>query len=155
MVGMPLELDPEAAPLSPGSWGSLLNGILEAQQSAAKLLAGPDIASSAEALAAFASRRGHPVLVPVSPMANRLVGAALVVGGRSLRASDEGSVPVGEHVLLVEAVAAGAAGLRSASDMLRSLGAASVECVALTLLADDDENVHVLLREEPPLRVAR
>jgi hypothetical protein len=155
MVGMPREVNSEAEQLSTSPWGSLLNDILEAQRTAAKLLAGPQIAYSAKALAAFAQRRGYPVLVPASPMANRLVGAALMSDAGALRATDDGSVPVGEHVLLVEAVAAGTAGLRNASDVLLSLGAASVECVALRLLGDGGEYIHVLLADEPPLRLAR
>lgn len=135
-------------------WGSLLESLLAAQASAAQLLTGSRMSSSAQRLVEFARQSGSPVLTPVSPMANRLVGAALLLGGSAIRASDEGSMPVGERVLLVEAVAADAAGLRSARDTMLILGAASVECVTLQLLGGSSEDVHVLLPTETLLRLA-
>jgi len=105
---------------------SLLKAVLEAQQSSAKLLAGERIADSARLLVDFAAGCGSPVLSPTSPMAARLVGAALVLGQGAVRATDESTVPVGEHLLLVEAVAVGGAGLLSARERMLRLGATSV-----------------------------
>lgn len=133
---------------------SLLEAVLDAQRSAANLLAGERIADSAQLLVDFATDCGSPVLAPTSPMAARLVGAALLLGHGSVRATDESSVPVGEHMLLVEAVAVGAAGLLGARERMLRLGAARVDMVALHLPPQAVGDVHILLPRVAHLRLA-
>lgn len=136
--------------------GPLLSSVVAAHEGAAELLSGARMVRSAALLVEFAQRHGGPVLVPVSPMASRLVGAALLYGGDEVRAGDEGSVPTGQHVLLVEAVASAPAGLLNARQVMLAVGAASVECVALQLIGTDDsaEGVNVLLPSRAALRLA-
>lgn len=87
-------------------------------------------------------------------MAARLVGAALLLGHGAVRATDESTVPAGEHVLLVEAVAVGAAGLLGARERMLRLGAARVDMVALHLPPQAAGEVHVLLPRAAHLRLA-
>lgn len=133
---------------------SLLKAVLEAQQSSAKLLAGERIADSARLLVDFAAGCGSPVLSPTSPMAARLVGAALVLGQGAVRATDESTVPVGEHPLLVEAVAVGGAGLLSARERMLRLGATRVDMVALHLPSGAAGDVQVLMPRVQHLHLA-
>jgi hypothetical protein len=78
-------------------------------------------------------------------MAQRLVGAALLMSKGTLRAGDDSFIPAGEDVLLVEAVAAVATALCNRRDLLMSLGAGTVGVVALGLLAEQGQDIHVLL----------
>jgi hypothetical protein len=137
-----------------GSPSTLLGAVLDAQRTAANLLAGDRIGDSARLLVEFAADCGYPVFAPTSPMAARLVGAALLVGRGAVRATDEGTVPLGEHVLLVEAVAVGTAGLLGAREVMLRLGAARVDMVALHLPAHASDGVHVLLPRGARLRLA-
>jgi hypothetical protein len=122
-----------------------LEAVLDAQASAARLLSATTIKSSAEALVNYARTVGSPMLVPASAMADRLVGAALLLSDGQLRASDDGSTPAGEDVLLVEAVAAQTTGLASQRARLLALGANSVRVVALRVLMGRDAEVPALL----------
>jgi hypothetical protein len=127
------------------AWGPLLSAVLAAQASSADLLSAERICDSAQLLLRFTERCGSPVLAPVSPMAARLVGAALLLGRETIRATDDGTVPVGEHVLLVEAAAVGPAGLLAAREAMLRAGAARVDVVALHLPDDQRGDVSVLM----------
>lgn len=137
-----------------GAWGPALSAILDAQASSANLLDAVHICRSAEQLVSFARSCGSPVLAPASPMAHRLVGAALLLSGGDLRATDEGSVPVGEDVLVVEAVVAGLAALDSLSEIMAARGAASVRRAALRVLGAAPAGVHELWPAASALRLA-
>lgn len=132
--------------ICPGVVGErLLDLVLEAQASTAHFLSGSKIKTSAEALVQYAVAAGSPMLMAASPMAQRLVGAALLLSNGALRAADAGSAPTGQDVLLVEAVAARDVGLGSQRDQLIALGVRSVQLVALGILARDDSQIPILL----------
>lgn len=124
----------------------LLDLVLDAQASTARLLSSTRIRASAQALVEYALAKGSPVLIAASPMAQRLVGAALLLSEGVLEAADEGSMPSGQDVLLVEGVAARDGALASQRDRLVSLGVKSVEVVALSILSDSEHLVPVLLK---------
>lgn len=113
---------------------TLLARVLTAQEGSAAALASTEIKRSADALVRHATALGSPWLMAVSPMAERLVGAALLASDGTLRAIDDGRIPQDEHVLLVEAVAVSAAALETSRDILVRLGAARVDLAALRLL---------------------
>lgn len=114
---------------------TLLAQVLTAQEDSAAALASTEIKRSADALVRHATALGSPWLMAVSPMAERLVGAALLASDGMLRAVDDGRIPREEHVLLVEAVAVSAVALETRRDLLVRLGAARVDLAALRLLS--------------------
>jgi hypothetical protein len=84
--------------------GSLLPAILRAKEQSAHQLSGEQLSTAAERLAALAQSLGRPLLLPVSRNAERLVGAALLIGGSDLAAASGGTHLAGMRVLLVDAV---------------------------------------------------
>jgi hypothetical protein len=124
----------------------LLDLVLDAQASTAHLLSSTRIRASAEALVEYALAKGSPTLIAASPMAQRLVGAALLLSEGALCAADEGFIPSGQNILLVEGVAARDSALTSQRERLVALGAKSVEIVALSVLLNSEHTVPVLLK---------
>lgn len=128
---------------------SLLDLVLQAQRDAGYLLSAREIKSSADALLQFASSVGLPLLIPVTPMAQRLVGAALLMSGGVLEASDDGTIPHDADVLLVDAVAVVGTALRWQRDLTLAMGATSVRCVALDVIGEMPTDIHLLLKQNP------
>lgn len=124
----------------------VLGLVVAAQAASAAALSAGEIKRTADSLVRHALALGDPVLAAVSPMAQRLVGAAMLASDGTLRATDESSVPVGEHVLLVEVVAVAPGALSWNRNLFERLGAARLSAVAVDLLRDRDPDVHLLRR---------
>jgi hypothetical protein len=132
-------------PAGPSS-GPLLEAVIRAQDTAATSLASDQIERHARSLVELALSLDGPLLLAVSPMAHRLVGAALVIGGGRVNAYDDRRCPAPDQpVLLVEAAAVHATGLRWHRDLLARLGVSVVHATAIELLdRGQDDDVFVL-----------
>jgi hypothetical protein len=82
----------------------ILPMILRAQQQNAEHLSAAHLHATAERLVALVRSLDYPLLMPVSRDAERLVGAALLLGGAQLEAATGATMLAGQRVLVVDAV---------------------------------------------------
>ncbi|MHB1582404.1 MAG: hypothetical protein ACYCU7_07030 [Acidimicrobiales bacterium] len=101
--------------------------LLGAQDLAEEIVSWPLLERYATALSALQQvLPGRPVVWPTDPAAERLAGAAALVGGQSFRLRGWGQLLDGEHVLLTVVVALSPLPLSQAARHARALGAVSV-----------------------------
>ena len=110
---------------------SLLEQLTAAQRTAALALSAAHIEHVAEELNAYAHELSFPVLVPVSEMAERLVGAALACTHAPIEAVSDTAAPKGRRVLLVEAAAVTDLHLARCADVMERQGAHVVGSFAI------------------------
>jgi hypothetical protein len=127
---------------------TLLPLVLKAQQRSAEQLDSAHLREAADRLVELAKSLDFPLLLPVSRDAERLVGAAMLVGGSRINASAGGTYLAGMRVLLVDSVVVQVAGIASAAYIAKHAGAEVVGAVVLDHLGTDDSHglvVHSLL----------
>jgi hypothetical protein len=115
----------------------LLSRVLEAQQRAADQLSAAHLSGTAERLVDLAQSMNFPLLLPVSREAERLVGAALLVGGGQVSAADASTVLTGKRVLLVDTVVVRMAAVATAAYIAKQAGAAVMGAAVLDQLGED------------------
>lgn len=132
---------------------SPLDRVLAVQAACDRATSAVEIAAAADALLGYLDELGGPTVVPVSAMAQRLVGAALARGVETVHADAYSSTLVGVRVVLVDAVAVSDFDLNRAHKRLERAGAIVVGCAAIDLL-DESHGVR-LLHAQPPAPVAQ
>jgi hypothetical protein len=106
------------------TWGPGLIQLLNAQQAEDDLLSPPSLGDAAQALVLLQARiGGKPVIWPVGPGGERLVGAATLLGGRDFMVRRNRDGVYGRRVLLVCPVLVTSLPLMDASGHARALGA--------------------------------
>lgn len=110
--------------------GPLLAAVLDAEAATVGVMAGAELAGTADRLVAHAATHGCDVLIAAAPDVERLLGAALMRGQGQVRALGPNEHVEGLKVLVVDAVVAGAARLWTVRDAVIAAGAAHVETVA-------------------------
>jgi hypothetical protein len=113
------------------SAGPLLRALLEAQRKDEESTAYPLIGEYARRIAVLCRRLGDPVLWPVGPAAERLVGAAVVISEGAAQARGWSSSLNDTDVLLVGTVATGPVELVAAASHARALYAVRVHACAI------------------------
>lgn len=117
--------------------GGLLSRVLEAQQRTAEQLSATHLSEVADRLVDLTESMGFPLLLPVSREAERLVGAALLVGGGRITAADASTALAGKRVLLVDAVVVQMAAVATAAHFAKRAGAAVMGAAVLDRLGED------------------
>lgn len=136
------------APVAEGE--ALLPLVLRAQQSAAEQLSAEHLRKAADRLVALAESLDLPLLLPVSPPAERLVGAAMLAGGGRIHAFAGSTYLTGARVLLVDAVVVQMAAVASAAYSIQRAGAEVVGAAVISLMGSDtslDVNVFRLVQD--------
>jgi hypothetical protein len=106
--------------------GPLLAELVDAQVAAERELAYPNVRVWAQQVVQLCERLGGPLVWPVDAPAERLAGAAEVVGGGRLRVRGWTHGCEGERVLLLSVTAVTPAGILAAAEHARRLGAREV-----------------------------
>lgn len=109
-----------------GDHGPLLREVLQVQHIEEALTRYPAIEDLAQSLATLSDALDSPLIWPVGPAAERLAGAAVLVGRGALRIRGWGSMLGGERVLVVALVAAGPLSVLQAVEQAYSMGAVEV-----------------------------
>jgi hypothetical protein len=117
--------------------GPLLLGLLEAQKESDAATAYPTIRRWADALVKLSAALEHPVLLPVTAAAERLVGAAVVVGRGRLRVCTLSDTLEDERILLVDVAAVSGVHMLQSAEHARRLGAAEILGCAVRLHSGD------------------
>lgn len=119
---------------TPEADDSILPTILRAQERTAEQLSASHMREAAERLVALARSLGYPLLMPVSRDAERLVGAALLIGGDEVTAATGGTYLAGARVLLIDAVVVQMGAIEDAAFMAQRAGAEVVGAAVLDRL---------------------
>jgi hypothetical protein len=115
---------------------SILPMVIKAQEQNADRLSGLNLRDAAERLVSLARSLDYPLLLPVSRDAERLVGAALLLGGMQVEAITTSTFLAGKRVLLVDAVVVHMSAVESAALIAERAGAVVVGAAVLDRLAD-------------------
>ena len=113
--------------------GPLLDRLITAQEESDAVASYPNIDRWARVLGSVAAELDDPLLLPVSGVAERLVGAALVATHGGVRVCALSETLDGERVLVVDAVAVSALSMLTAARHARALGASHVAGCAVHL----------------------
>jgi hypothetical protein len=135
-------------PALPVDEDALLSLVLAAQERSAEQLSAAHLREAADRLVEFAKSLGFPLLVPISRDAERLVGAAVLVGGGQVNASTGSTYLAGARVLLVDAVVVQVAAIAGAAHFAERAGAEVVGAAVIDHLGDSGSlglAVHSLL----------
>ena len=132
---------------------SPLDRVLAVQAACDRATSTAEIAASADALLGYLDELGRPTVVPVSTMAQRLVGAALARSSDTAHANGYSTTLTGVRVVLVDAVAVSDFDLNTAHERLTRAGAIVVGRAANDLL-DGCHDVR-LLQPQTPAPVAQ
>ena len=107
----------------PVAGDTLLSQVLTAQRRNAEQLSAAHLGDAADSLVRLTTSLNFPLLVPISRDAERLVGAAVLLGGGKVNAFTGGTYLEGARVLLVDAVVVQVAALAGAAHIAESAGA--------------------------------
>jgi hypothetical protein len=129
---MSFSIDPQYS-VEPGSAGLLLRELLEAQRLAERATAYPLLRDCAARLVGRCRDLGWPLVWPVDEAADRLTGAATLLGEGKLRARGWGGNHAGDRVLLVAVAAVTPLPLIQAADHARALGVAEVHACGINV----------------------
>ncbi len=117
------------APVADGD--ALLPLVLRAQRRSAEQLSAKHLREAADRLVDLTESLDFPLLLPVSPDAERLVGAAMLASGGRINASAGGTYLAGTRVLLVDAVVVQMAAIAGAAYFAQRAGAEVVGAAVL------------------------
>jgi hypothetical protein len=118
--------------------GPLLDGILRAQRADELATGFPLIGTYAELVVAAARAYSEPLLWPVGDAAERVVGAAVLVGRGSVHARGWSTTMTGRNVLLVATTSTTPLGIIAAAAQARTLGARSVHACGIDIAGIED-----------------
>jgi hypothetical protein len=137
------------------STGPLVQRLLCAQRSAEESTQHPKIQVLADQLLSLLEELGWPLLWPVDPFAERLVGAAVACGNGKPTVRSFSSTVEGADVLLVAVAAVSSAGLVEAAGCARLLGATVVRGCGVEVPGAEDAVAKGFLRTFSALSAAR
>lgn len=106
--------------------GPMLGRVIGAQRTSEQIVAYPTLIEAAAALVHHCDDLDWPLVWPTSAAAERLVGAAVLVGEGRVRARGWTDDVQGENVLVVEVAAVTPMSMIQAANHARALGAAEV-----------------------------
>lgn len=118
-------------PVPANDGDALLSLVLKAQQRSAEQLSAARLPEAAARLVELAESLDLPLLLPVSREAERLVGAALLIGAGRVDAADAATYLAGRKVLLVDAVVVQTSAVVNAAYFAERAGAEVVGTVVL------------------------
>jgi hypothetical protein len=138
--------------------GPALIELLEAQKWNDEVISWPHLEGYAKSLAELQQLDGQkPVVWPIDAAAERLAGAAALLGGRNFRIRGWGEVVEGERVLLVAVVLLSPLPLIWASRQARAQGASSISACGVHIggmekKREDLDDVMVIHPDASPRR---
>jgi len=118
--------------------GPLLDGVLRAQRADEQATAFPLICTYAERVVAASRAFAETLIWPVGDAAERLVGAAVLIGQGSVHARGWSTPMAGRNVLLVAATSTSPLEIITAASRARALGARSVHACGIDIAGIDD-----------------
>jgi hypothetical protein len=118
--------------------GPLLDGVLRAQRADEQATGFPMIGTYAERVVAATRAYSEPLLWPVGDAAERVVGAAVLVGRGSVHARGWSTTMTGRNVLLVATTSTTPLEIIAAASQARALGARSVHACGIDIAGVED-----------------
>lgn len=119
--------------------GPLLAETIELQHRDEVATSYPAVESYAARLASLCETHGNPLVWPVGAAAERLAGAAALVGKGRVRVRGWSDDVAGERILILCTAVATPLGLRAAATQARALGAKAVDGCAIELSGVDHD----------------
>lgn len=128
--------------------GPMLDRVIGAQRTSEEIVSYPRLLEVAAALACHCDDLDWPLLWPTSAAAERLVGAAVLVGEGRVRVRGWTDDVQGESVLVVEVEAVTPLSMIQAASQARALGAAEVRGCGIGVRGDKVDALRRLHRPD-------
>jgi hypothetical protein len=135
--------------------GPMLDRVIGAQRTSEEIVSYPQLLEVATALVHHCDNLDWPLVWPTGPAAERLVGAAVLVGEGRMRARGWTDAVQGDSILVVEVGAVSPLSMIRAARHARALGAAEVRGCGIGVLGTELDALDAytaLPHTVPPLR---